>query len=115
MPLHKLRIRAADLDAGRSVSGLLGEALTPEPLAVTLFEDTAPEFVVEAYYEHPPSASDIDRALAHLGTRIGSAELEAVPDANWVAISQAALPPILAGRFIVHGSHDRARVGVRPS
>ena len=50
----------------------------------------------------------------HLGARIGSATVETVPDANWVAISQAALPPILAGRFIVHGSHDRARVGLRP-
>ncbi len=35
--------------------------------------------------------------------------LEAVPEANWVALSQAALPPIRAGRFVVHGSHDRAR------
>jgi ribosomal protein L11 methyltransferase len=114
MMLFKLRIRVADLDPGRSVSGLLGEVMEPSPLAVTLFEDEAPAFVVEAYYEHEPRAPDIDRALAHLGSRIGSAIVEAVPDANWVAISQAALPPILAGRFIVHGSHDRARVGVRP-
>jgi ribosomal protein L11 methyltransferase len=114
MMLFKLRIRVADLDAGRSVSGLLGEVMQPSPLAVTLFEDEAPAFVVEAYYEQEPSAPDIDLALAHLGARIGSAMIEAVPDANWVAISQAALPPILAGRFIVHGSHDRARVGVRP-
>src|SRR6476619_5055844 len=102
MMLFKLRIRVADLDAGRSVSGLLGEVIEPSPLAVTLFEDEAPAFVVAAYYGHEPSAPDIDRALAHLGSRIGSAMLEAVPDANWVAISQAALPPILAGRFIVH-------------
>jgi ribosomal protein L11 methyltransferase len=114
MMLFKLRIRVADLDAGRSVSGLLGEVMQPSPLAVTLFEDEAPAFVVEAYYEHDPRAPDIDRALAHLGARIGSTMVEAVPDANWVALSQAALPPILAGRFIVHGSHDRARVGVRP-
>ena len=114
MPLFKLRIRVADLDAGRSVSGWLGEVIEPPPLAVTLFEDGAPAFVVEAYYEHAPSTVEIDRALADLGTRIGGAIVEAVPDANWVAISQAALPPILAGRFIVHGSHDRARVGVRP-
>ena len=114
MPLFKLRIRAADLDAGRSVSGLLGEVIEPEPLAVTLFEHEPPAFIVEAYYEHAPSASAIDRALAHLGARIGSATVETVPDENWVAISQAALPPILAGRFIIHGSHDRARVGLRP-
>jgi ribosomal protein L11 methyltransferase len=114
MSLFKLRIRVADLDAGRSVSGLLGEVIEPAALAVTLFEDDAPIFVVEAYYEHAPSTVEIDRALSHLGTRTSGAIIEAVPDANWVAISQAALPPILAGRFIVHGSHDRTRVGIRP-
>jgi ribosomal protein L11 methyltransferase len=114
MPLFKLCIRVADLDAGRSVSGLLGEVVEPSALAVTLFEDEAPAFVVEAYYEHEPSAPDIDRALSGLGARVGGATIETVADANWVAISQAALPPILAGRFIVHGSHDRGRVGLRP-
>ena len=81
---------------------------------MTLFEDEAPAFVVEAYYEHEPSAADIERALAGSRRGLGGAFVEAVPDANWVAISQAALPPIIAGRFIVHGSHDRARVGLRP-
>jgi ribosomal protein L11 methyltransferase len=114
MPLFKLCIRVVDLDAGRSVSGLLGEVVEPSALAVTLFEDEAAAFVVEAYYEQEPSAPDIDRALSGLGTRVGGATIETVPDANWVAISQAALPPILAGRFIVHGSHDRSRVGLRP-
>ena len=115
MLLFKLRICVADLDAGRSVSGLLGEVIEPNALAVTLFEDKPPAFIVEAYYEHEPSASDIDGALISLAPRIGSATVETVPDANWVAISQAALPPILAGRFIVHGSHDRDCVGLRPS
>jgi ribosomal protein L11 methyltransferase len=113
MPLFKPAYWVADLDAGRSVSGLLGEVVEPSALAVTLFEDEAPAFVVEAYYEHEPSAPDIDRASG-LGARVGGATIETVPDANWVAISQAALPPILAGRFVVHGSHDRSRVGLRP-
>jgi ribosomal protein L11 methyltransferase len=39
--------------------------------------------------------------------------VEEVPDRNWVALSQAALPPIAAGRFIVHGSHDRHRFAMR--
>ena len=34
-------------------------------------------------------------------------------DENWVAISQAALPPVAAGRFLVHGSHDSRRIGRR--
>jgi ribosomal protein L11 methyltransferase len=39
-----------------------------------------------------------------------AATLEIVPDENWVELSQAALPPVAAGRFIVHGSHDRFSV-----
>lgn len=36
-----------------------------------------------------------------------------IADENWVALSQAGLPPVSAGRFCVHGSHDRARISVR--
>jgi ribosomal protein L11 methyltransferase len=38
-----------------------------------------------------------------------------VPDLNWVAISQAALPPVHAGRFTVHGSHDKGRIPRGPN
>src|SRR6185312_10744700 len=33
-----------------------------------------------------------------------------LPDQNWVARSLEGLKPVRAGRFLVHGSHDRARV-----
>ncbi len=45
--------------------------------------------------------------------RLGPPRLEAVPDANWVALSQASLPPVAAGRLVVHGSHDRARFAMQ--
>ncbi len=38
-----------------------------------------------------------------------------VPDLNWVAISQAALPPVRAQRFTVHGSHDSSRIPQGPN
>jgi len=34
---------------------------------------------------------------------------------NWVALSQAALPPVRAHKFTVHGSHDRDRVPQGPN
>ena len=40
----------------------------------------------------------------------GAATIMPVPSENWVALSQAALPPVFAGRFTVAGSHDRDRV-----
>lgn len=35
---------------------------------------------------------------------------DALAERDWVAESQRALHPVRAGRFVVHGSHDRARV-----
>lgn len=109
MPLYKLRVDAADLAAGKTVADLLGEGPAPEPLAVTLFEQKPPAFAVEAYYDAAPSLEVIARLLAGQAAGVGKPSLQAVPDANWVALSQAALPPIRASRFVVHGSHDRAR------
>jgi ribosomal protein L11 methyltransferase len=112
MPLFKLRIEAANADVGRSAAGLLGELIAPEPIAVTLFEARPPFFTVEVYYEVRPQMEVIGPALAAL-SGLGLPSLDQVPDLNWVAISQAALPPIEAGRLLVHGSHDRAQFAMR--
>jgi ribosomal protein L11 methyltransferase len=111
--LFKLRIHAADLATGRAAAGIIGELVAPEPLAVTLFEDKPPAFVVEAYWDAEPALALIVDALAGLATNLGAPSLEAVPDENWVALSQRALSPVAAGRFLVHGSHDRGRLGAR--
>jgi ribosomal protein L11 methyltransferase len=113
MPLFKLRFAAAGLEAGGAAADLLTELAAPRALAVTLFEGGPGAFVVEAYYDTRPPLEAIAEALSGLGGGLGDAVLEAVPDQNWVALSQAALPPVAAGRFLVHGRHDRARVGAR--
>ena len=113
MPLFKLSCRAPGLDAGRAAADLLGELAAPTALAVTLFERGPASFLVEAYYETEPSLGAVVDALSALRNGLGEPALEAVPDQNWVALSQASLPPIAAGRFLVHGSHDRSRVGAR--
>jgi ribosomal protein L11 methyltransferase len=112
MPLFKLRIPAADLAAGQAAAAVLGE-IEPQPLAVTLFEDAAPAHVVEAYYDSEPAREAIALAVAAIGAGIGEPGIEILPEQNWVALSQAALAPIAAGRFIVHGSHDRERFARR--
>lgn len=110
---HKVVVDAADSDAARTASGVLGELYEPSPLAVTQFE-AGSAFRVEAYFEAAPDMAEIAAALGDAGSSALSApRYEAVPDENWVAISQAALPPVAAGRFIVHGSHDALRIGRR--
>lgn len=111
MSLFKLRVPAAALDAGRAAADALGELPEPAALAVTLFEMPPSGFLVEAYYAAEPSLAVLGECLAPLGRGLGPASLEVVPDQNWVALSQVSLPPVAAGRFLVHGHHDRGRVG----
>ncbi|KAA0700315.1 50S ribosomal protein L11 methyltransferase [Neorhizobium sp. P12A] len=37
-------------------------------------------------------------------------EKEVIPDIDWIAKSLEGLKPVRAGRFLVHGSHDRGKV-----
>ncbi|HRD76719.1 MAG TPA: 50S ribosomal protein L11 methyltransferase [Hyphomicrobiaceae bacterium] len=108
---HKLSFHTSDRDAAWKIGGMLGEALDPAPGAVAVFETQGPAgWVVNCYFEAEPDLVAI-RGLLAVDPDLATLEprLEAIPDYNWVAISQAALPPVEAGRFIVRGSHDRAR------
>ena len=113
MPLFKLQVSASDLAAGRRAADALSELAAPLALAVSLFEAKPPAHVVEAYYDAEPARAAIVEALSRLGADVGAPTIEALPDENWVAVSQASLAPIAAGSFIVHGSHDRRRFAFR--
>jgi ribosomal protein L11 methyltransferase len=57
------------------------------------------EWLIHAYFEQPPSADEL-RLLRRLGQ--GEPRVEALPEADWVRMSQSGLEPIRAGRFFVH-------------
>jgi ribosomal protein L11 methyltransferase len=107
--MHRARIALDDIGAARSVAGILEESIEQPPLAVSLFEVQGAGWEVAAYYESEPNraaiAATIEDALAGSS---GALTLESVPNENWVAVSQAGLPPVAAGRFLIYGSHDRA-------
>jgi ribosomal protein L11 methyltransferase len=107
--MHRARITLADRDTARTIAGLIEESIEQPPLAVSLFEAPGDGWTVDAYYDDAPArtaiAAMID-AVVPDSSRILA--IETVPDENWVAVSQAGLPPVAAGRFLIHGSHDRA-------
>jgi len=107
MPTTKLSLRTDDLSAAQAFEYAL-QSHEPPLDAVTLFEDGPTAWLVEAYAQSRAEAEDAVRAVG------ADAEIEELPDLNWVAISQAALPPVIAGRFTVHGSHDKDRIGRGP-
>jgi ribosomal protein L11 methyltransferase len=62
-------------------------------------ESRPDEWLIHAYLDHEPSGDEI-ALLSALGG--GHPQVEQLGDANWIAMSQAGLPPIRAGRFTVH-------------
>jgi ribosomal protein L11 methyltransferase len=111
--LKKVRLATPDIKVAHAAAGLLGELVTPAALAVSVFESMPNGFLVEAYYPAETDLALLEHNLTELRARgLSAIETEPVPDANWVALSQAALAPVVAGRFYVHGSHDRpGRIG----
>jgi ribosomal protein L11 methyltransferase len=106
--MHRAHISVPDIGAARSVAAALEEAIEQPPLAVTLFEVPGGGWTVDAYYESEPDRAAIVATIEVVSAGNGGRlTIEAVPDENWVAVSQAGLPPVAAGRFLVHGSHDR--------
>jgi len=80
----------------------LGFLETNEALAISLYEKQDKLFTVEALYETQEQAQ-----LAQ--GKVGG-DVSLVPEKNWVEETQAGLPPVEAGRFFVHGSHDSENI-----
>lgn len=107
--MYRAHIRIADRQTARTVAALLEESIAAPPSALSLFEEPGAGWVIDAYYESEPGREPIVEVLDAVAPGYSaSLTLEAVPDENWVAISQAGLPPVPAGRLLIYGSHDRA-------
>jgi ribosomal protein L11 methyltransferase len=65
------------------------------------------------YLEHEPDQEQravLEDALLSAGARAPRFRFARLPETDWVAKSLAGLSPVRAGRFLVHGAHDRHRV-----
>lgn len=97
-----------------AASDRLEQALEDEGLPIAVLEiDEAADIHEVSIYADAVSPLDIqgliDSVLEELGIDTQTAS-ENVPDIDWVSKSLEGLAPVHAGRFIVHGRHDRAKV-----
>jgi ribosomal protein L11 methyltransferase len=112
----KLTLRALHTSLARTLVGALENFVNPPPDAVCQFADGPNAWHIEAYCPASADAGEISRQLEGVvGAGIPPIEITDVPDLDWVTISQEALPPVAAGRFLVHGSHDTARIAQGPN
>jgi ribosomal protein L11 methyltransferase len=112
----KLSVEVLEAEA-RAVSDALEANGLIEPDAVTQFEVAGTDrWLVEAYFPADGDRALLRRLLAGLtagGAAPAGARLVEVAGEDWAAKVQRDLAPIRAGRFLVHGSHDRQARAVR--
>ena len=101
-----LTVPAARFEAANALVARLEEDPLFEPLAITINETSAapPLWEITLYFATAAEAGD---ALLFEG--LAGGVIAAVPQRDWVRESLDGLPPVSAGRFFLHGSHDRHR------
>jgi ribosomal protein L11 methyltransferase len=107
----RLHLTASRVDA-ECVYGALETAFEDEgyPIALQEIDEAKDIHEVSLYAD-----GDIDAAEERVRQAIGALALtyaigrETLPDADWVAVSLQGLKPVRAGRFFVHGAHDRGK------
>lgn len=108
--MHQATIEAAALPAER-IARALEEAPDPSPVAVGLFDRGGGRFEVFAHYAEAPSRAALLKLIAQAAGNdaTGPLSIADITPEDWVTLSQGKRGPVRAGRFFVHGSHDRQR------
>ena len=103
---------ACDEPTARRLAAYLGEIFGGDGTICAAFEGDGGEWQVTVHFRVPPDEADVRAqvALAADDKAAAALTIERVAPADWVKESLSRLRPVRAGRFIVHGAHDRARV-----
>ena len=88
------------------------DALPVPPVVVTReIDEAAGMWQLDCYFEDRPDAATAKLVHAQVpSARRAKARIEALPDADWVTVSQQGLAPVHAGRFYVHTADNRGAV-----
>jgi ribosomal protein L11 methyltransferase len=91
------------------VTSMLDEAWHPAAHAVSCncVDEPNDLWAIEAYYDAKPAPADFADLLANTAVTINDLSINPLEQRNWVEESLKGLSPVHAGRFYVHGTHDR--------
>ena len=109
---HRASFAIGSEVAARRVADLLTEALDDGEAAVAAFEGPGGRWDVTVHFADAPNESVI-RDLIGLAAGDEAARtvrFDTVEARDWVKATLEELVPVHAGRFIVHGRHDRDKV-----
>jgi ribosomal protein L11 methyltransferase len=108
--VHTATLSASEADALR-LAAAIDEDDALAHLATDAAEIAPGAWQVTLYLPDPPETALTTRLDAAARSVLGPAAtgfvVSRLPDTDWVAKSLEGLKPVRAGRFLVHGSHDR--------
>jgi len=109
---HRATFAIGDEPTARRISDILTESLPEGEAAIAAFEGPTGRWDISMHFADPPNEAAI-RDLIGLAAGDDAArnvQFDTVEPKDWVKATLAELVPVHAGRFIVHGQHDRAKV-----
>ena len=109
---HRASFAIGDEHAARRVVDVLTEVFFDGEAAVAAFEQPDGRWDVTVHFAEAPDQALLREIVTNAASReiAGTLTFETVEARDWVKASLEDLVPVPAGRFVVHGAHDRDRV-----
>ncbi len=115
MPVNPAQTTLARLTVDRttaqSIIDMMHEVTDPDTTAVSASEATD-GWLVEMHFRDPPDEAAIRDLIGGIaGAQAAKAfTFSRIAATDWVTKSLEGLKPVEAGRFVIHGAHDRHRI-----
>ena len=116
MPLtsatHRASFTLSDEHAAKQAVDVLTEIFFEGEAAIAAFERPDGRWDVTVHFADAPDQALVRQAVSNAaGADVaGTIAFDTVEARDWVKASLEDLVPVPAGRFVVHGAHDRARI-----
>jgi ribosomal protein L11 methyltransferase len=111
-PATQATFAIGDEHVANRIVDIITESYPSHDLAIAAFEGPGGRWDITMHFAEPP-----DRDIIHALVTATAGEAAAtsivfstIETKDWVKASLADLVPVSAGRYVVHGSHDRERV-----
>ncbi|MES2750023.1 MAG: 50S ribosomal protein L11 methyltransferase [Pseudomonadota bacterium] len=113
-PATQATFAIGDEHAASRIVDIITESYPSHDLAIAAFEGPGGRWDITMHFAEPPDHDVIHALVTQTAGEAAAKSIvfSTVETKDWVKASLADLVPVSAGRYVVHGSHDRARVPV---
>jgi len=111
-PTHRASFAVGDEHTAKGVVDVLTEIFFEGQAAIAAFERPDGRWDVTVHFAEPPDQTLVRELVANAAGREAAEGIafDTVEAKDWVKASLEDLVPVPAGRFVVHGQHDRERI-----